>query len=341
MAATVLDASSSNTATSCSNTLAGSRATPAEDVLQDALLRALRAYPRLEHAEHLRAWLYRVTTSAAIDHHRSPQARGHHRRPAHRGHPRHLRRRRVRGADRAAQRHGARPRCGCGSSTTSTTTGSPSASAARRSPPASASPPPSAPSGRATHDPPARIAARVRRRRRGARGPRRRHLHPPAHARSAGCSSSRARRPRRDRLRERVRGPRARRGRGRARPARDRLRPRAGEDARRAVGATSRATRPRSSCRSTCASRTRRSGARARARCAGAARRDGLLRRARRPRRQPEGRPRRRQACARNPVPIVVPCHRVLPGHRQARQLRRRARSARRAAELEGASRTR
>ena len=43
----------------------------AEDVLQDALLRALRAYPRLRHAEHLRAWLYRVTTTAAIDLHRS------------------------------------------------------------------------------------------------------------------------------------------------------------------------------------------------------------------------------------------------------------------------------
>jgi RNA polymerase sigma-70 factor (ECF subfamily) len=42
----------------------------AEDVLQDAMLRALRAYPRLAHAEHLRAWLYRVTTSAAMDHHR-------------------------------------------------------------------------------------------------------------------------------------------------------------------------------------------------------------------------------------------------------------------------------
>jgi RNA polymerase sigma-70 factor (ECF subfamily) len=42
----------------------------AEDVVQDALLRALRAYPRLQHAEHLRAWLYRVTTSAAMDHHR-------------------------------------------------------------------------------------------------------------------------------------------------------------------------------------------------------------------------------------------------------------------------------
>jgi RNA polymerase sigma-70 factor (ECF subfamily) len=42
----------------------------AEDVLQDALLRALRAYPRLRHAEHLRAWLYRVTTTTALDLHR-------------------------------------------------------------------------------------------------------------------------------------------------------------------------------------------------------------------------------------------------------------------------------
>jgi RNA polymerase sigma-70 factor (ECF subfamily) len=43
----------------------------AEDVLQDALLRALRAYPKLRHADHLRAWLYRVTTTTAIDLHRS------------------------------------------------------------------------------------------------------------------------------------------------------------------------------------------------------------------------------------------------------------------------------
>ena len=42
----------------------------ADDILQDALLRALRAYPKLRHAEHLRAWLYRVTTTTAIDHHR-------------------------------------------------------------------------------------------------------------------------------------------------------------------------------------------------------------------------------------------------------------------------------
>ena len=40
-----------------------------EDVVQDALLRALRAYPRLKHGDHLRAWLYRITTNAAFDHH--------------------------------------------------------------------------------------------------------------------------------------------------------------------------------------------------------------------------------------------------------------------------------
>ena len=39
-----------------------------EDVVQEALLRALRAYPRLRHGDHLRAWLYRVTTTTAMDH---------------------------------------------------------------------------------------------------------------------------------------------------------------------------------------------------------------------------------------------------------------------------------
>ncbi len=47
-----------------------------EDVVQDALLRALRAYPRLRHGEHLRAWLYRITTNAAYDHH-ARRARRH------------------------------------------------------------------------------------------------------------------------------------------------------------------------------------------------------------------------------------------------------------------------
>jgi len=43
----------------------------AEDVLQEAFLRALRAYPRLRHGDHLRAWLYRVTTTTAYDSHRA------------------------------------------------------------------------------------------------------------------------------------------------------------------------------------------------------------------------------------------------------------------------------
>ena len=43
----------------------------AEDVLHDALLRALRAYPKVQHAQHLRAWLYRITTTTAFDHGRS------------------------------------------------------------------------------------------------------------------------------------------------------------------------------------------------------------------------------------------------------------------------------
>ena len=54
----------------------------AEDVLQDALLRALRAYPRLRHADHLRAWLYRVTTTTALDLHRARRREVAHRRAA-------------------------------------------------------------------------------------------------------------------------------------------------------------------------------------------------------------------------------------------------------------------
>ena len=42
----------------------------AEDCYQETFISALRAYPRLRHAEHLRAWLYRITTNAAMDHHR-------------------------------------------------------------------------------------------------------------------------------------------------------------------------------------------------------------------------------------------------------------------------------
>ena len=41
-------------------------------------------------------------------------------------------------------------------------------------------------------------------------------------------------------------------------------------------------------------------------------------------------------ACATNPVPIVVPCHRVLPSHPPPRQLRRRAGAQARAADARG-----
>lgn len=40
----------------------------AEDVVQEAFLRGLRSYPRLQHADHLRAWLFRITTTTAFDH---------------------------------------------------------------------------------------------------------------------------------------------------------------------------------------------------------------------------------------------------------------------------------
>lgn len=46
----------------------------AEDVLQEAFLRALRSYPRLERADGLRAWLYRIATTTAYDHSRRKRA---------------------------------------------------------------------------------------------------------------------------------------------------------------------------------------------------------------------------------------------------------------------------
>ena len=39
----------------------------AEDAFQETFLRALRAYRRLEHAEHLRAWVLTIAQNVALD----------------------------------------------------------------------------------------------------------------------------------------------------------------------------------------------------------------------------------------------------------------------------------
>ena len=39
----------------------------AEDAWQETFLRALRAYDRLEHGEHLRAWVFTIATRVALD----------------------------------------------------------------------------------------------------------------------------------------------------------------------------------------------------------------------------------------------------------------------------------
>src|SRR5512143_595493 len=42
----------------------------ADDLFQETFLRALRAYDRLEHGEHLRAWVLTIASRVAIDVHR-------------------------------------------------------------------------------------------------------------------------------------------------------------------------------------------------------------------------------------------------------------------------------
>ncbi len=39
----------------------------AEDAFQETFLRALRGYPKLSHARHLRAWAYTIATRVAVD----------------------------------------------------------------------------------------------------------------------------------------------------------------------------------------------------------------------------------------------------------------------------------
>src|SRR5690349_13842842 len=38
-----------------------------EDAWQETFLRALRAYDRLEHGRHLRAWVFTIATNVAMD----------------------------------------------------------------------------------------------------------------------------------------------------------------------------------------------------------------------------------------------------------------------------------
>jgi RNA polymerase sigma factor (sigma-70 family) len=58
--------------------LMGNRA-DAEDVCQDALLRAVRAYPVLQDRTHVRAWLFKIATRTAANARRSGRRRHAHR----------------------------------------------------------------------------------------------------------------------------------------------------------------------------------------------------------------------------------------------------------------------
>ena len=52
----------------------------AEDAWQETFLRALRAYDRLEHGRHLRAWVFTIATNVAMDELRAKPAAGRERR---------------------------------------------------------------------------------------------------------------------------------------------------------------------------------------------------------------------------------------------------------------------
>jgi RNA polymerase sigma factor (sigma-70 family) len=47
-----------------------------EDAFQETFLRALRAYPRLEHGEHLRAWVLTIASRIVVDEARRTRPRG-------------------------------------------------------------------------------------------------------------------------------------------------------------------------------------------------------------------------------------------------------------------------
>jgi len=47
----------------------------ADDCFQETFIAALRAYPRLRHGSNLRAWLFTIARSKAMDHHRATRRR--------------------------------------------------------------------------------------------------------------------------------------------------------------------------------------------------------------------------------------------------------------------------
>ena len=47
-----------------------------EDAFQETFLRALRAYPRLEHDRHLRAWIFTIASRIVVDEARKPTPAG-------------------------------------------------------------------------------------------------------------------------------------------------------------------------------------------------------------------------------------------------------------------------
>jgi len=49
----------------------------AEDAWQETFVRALRAYGRLEHGRHLRAWVFTIATNVAMDELRAAQKDAH------------------------------------------------------------------------------------------------------------------------------------------------------------------------------------------------------------------------------------------------------------------------
>jgi RNA polymerase sigma-70 factor (ECF subfamily) len=48
----------------------------ADDAFQETFLRALRAYPKLRHADHLRAWAFTIAGRLVIDEHRRTRPTG-------------------------------------------------------------------------------------------------------------------------------------------------------------------------------------------------------------------------------------------------------------------------